>query len=521
MKSERRRDEDRDAKSNKKNDARDDDAERTSKVSRKNDDEDRDSDRSARRKNDRKDDRKDEDRNKRDTARATKDSTRNSRDDDDFNPGRVAQTPGEAQSTKANDSSWRDDWSRDGGDNSNKLSTVAASKLPADSNSVSGSNSSSNTSHNGSNSASNSNYSSGSTGSNSNYVGGSTVSSNYSSGSTASNSNYGSSSATASNSNYGSGSATASSTTYGTSTPNNTNNIASNISLTRISMASPVLAPASATSSRNWESPAVNPAPKAPSLDAALLIPERAIAGQFLTVSVMTKDHQPERAVELSFNGATLATDLQGQVSYMIPDDMPPGQTLHIGLAERPELNPRVVDILQPLDDVSSQKAPRIDRVSQLVAADGVLVIDGHDFDGFANRNRIMIDNEEQAKVIAASPVQLRVLVPNKLSPGSHSVTINSTALRSTPAKFDFVKAEVMPDDLRKTKGILSKLVVRVQGTKQPVAVRVVNRTPDVIKMSKGDNVIVTTSGGTDNSYVVGVKQLKKGDYKIDTKIEI
>jgi hypothetical protein len=256
-------------------------------------------------------------------------------------------------------------------------------------------------------------------------------------------------------------------------------------------------------------------------LDASLLIPERAIAGQFLTVVVQTKDHQPERAVELSFNGATLATDMNGQVSYMVPDDMPPGHTLHIGLAERPELNPRVVDILQPLDDSRGQKSPRIDRVSQVVAADGVLVVDGHDFDGFAERNRLVIDNEHPAKVIAASPVQLRVLVPSKLSPGTHSVTINSTDLRSAPAKFDFVKAEIEQQDLRKTKGVLSKITVRVQGTKQPIAVRVINKTPDIIKFSRGDNLLVTTSGGADNSYIVGVKQLKKGDYKVEASPEI
>jgi hypothetical protein len=83
------------------------------------------------------------------------------------------------------------------------------------------------------------------------------------------------------------------------------------------------------------------------------------------------------------------------------------------------------------------------------------------------------------------------------------------------------VKAQIDPQDLKKTKGVLSRIVVRVQGTKQPVPVRVVNRTPDVIKITKGDNVLVTTSGGVDNSYIVGVKQLKKGDYKVEASVEI
>lgn len=399
-------------------------------------------------------------RNDKDKAPKTpddKNKTARTRDDDDFSPGRVAfaqktdedsKPISQSPATKAVDSTWRDDWSKDGGSESRKLTTVQTS-VP----------------------------------------------------STVSETKIASSQIVT---------PTTSAPTHATNTP----------SLTRISMAPP--SPASATGfNRAWESPAVNAAPHAPSLDASLLIPERAIAGQFLTVVVQTKDHQPERAVELSFNGATLATDMNGQVSYMVPDDMPPGHTLHIGLAERPELNPRVVDILQPLDDSRGQKSPRIDRVSQVVAADGVLVVDGHDFDGFAERNRLVIDNEHPAKVIAASPVQLRVLVPSKLSPGTHSVTINSTDLRSAPAKFDFVKAEIEQQDLRKTKGVLSKITVRVQGTKQPIAVRVINKTPDIIKFSRGDNLLVTTSGGADNSYIVGVKQLKKGDYKVEASPEI
>lgn len=289
-------------------------------------------------------------------------------------------------------------------------------------------------------------------------------------------------------------------------------------SLTRISALTP--APAQA-SSRAWESPALNLAPRSPSLGANLLYPERAIAGQFLTVSVLAKDKQPERSVELSFNGSTISTDAQGQALYMIPEDMPPGQTLHISLAERPEVSSKVVDILQQLDDGSTKRTPRIDRVSPFVAADGVLIIDGHEFDGLADKNRILIDNGVDARVIASSPVQLRILIPGKILPGSHTVTITDSNLRSTPAKFEFIKAEIEQPDVRKTKGMLDRVVVRIHGTKQPVPVRVVNRTPDVIKVSRGDNLLITTPGGNDNSSVLGVKQLKKGDYKLEASIEI
>ncbi len=291
----------------------------------------------------------------------------------------------------------------------------------------------------------------------------------------------------------------------------------------RIAMSQPgtTLSPAPASaSSRTWESPAINSAPRSPSLSANVLVPDRAIAGKYLTVSVLANDKQPEHSVELSINGATVSTDTGGQALYLIPDDMNPGRTLHISLTERPELSPVVVDILQPLDDTTGQKPPRIDKMSPLIANGGILVIDGHDFDGLAEKNRILIDGELESKVLAASPVQLRVLMPPKLVPGTHSVTINSNSLKSNSVNFDFVKAEVVQPDLKKTKGALTRIVVKVQGTKQPVAIRIVNRTPDIIKMTKGDNTIATTNGGADNYYAIPVKQLKKGDIRIDASVE-
>ncbi|MBX9670162.1 MAG: hypothetical protein K2X93_21355, partial [Candidatus Obscuribacterales bacterium] len=292
----------------------------------------------------------------------------------------------------------------------------------------------------------------------------------------------------------------------------------------RIALAQPgtTLSPAPASaSSRTWESPAINSSPRSPSLGASVLIPDRAIAGKYLTVSVLAKDKQPENSVELSINGATVSTDTEGQALYLIPDDMNPGRTLHIALTDRPELSPGVVDILQPLDDASGRKAPQIDKMSPLVAIGGILVIDGHDFDGLAEKNRILIDGEFEPKIMAASPVQLRVLMPPKLVPGTHSVIIKSANSKSNSANFDFVKAEVVQPDLKKVKGALTRIVVKVQGTKQPVAIRIVNRTPDVIKMTKGDNTIATTNGGADNYYAIQVKQLKKGDIRIDASVEL
>jgi len=287
--------------------------------------------------------------------------------------------------------------------------------------------------------------------------------------------------------------------------------------LTRIS--SLPLTPASARS--RWESPAPSMIVREPSLDARVLIPERAIAGKFLTVAVLTRSNEPERAVELSFNGATMTTDNAGQAMFMVPEDATPGRTLNVSLSARPELNPGVIDVLQPLtlsSNSDSSKRPSIDSTSRIATSSRLLVVNGHDFEGLARQNRVLVDGDSEAQVVAASPVELRISLPDELSAGNHTVTVESQGIRSNSARFEYIKAEVTAEEKKKE---ISRFIVTVKGTQSPVHVRVINRTPEVVKLSKGDSIIVTTSGGSHNHYSLGAKRLKKGDYKIEANIEM
>lgn len=273
-------------------------------------------------------------------------------------------------------------------------------------------------------------------------------------------------------------------------------------------------------SSRKWESPASSFVTRQPSLGATVVYPARAIAGKFLTVAVIDKAGKPEASVELSFNGATLTTDSNGQAMFMVPEDATPGRTLHISLSARPELNPGVVEVLQPLFATTETVAPRIDRASPLVSNSKAMIIDGHDFLGMANKNRVLVDSEHNAKVIASSPVQLQLKLPDDLSPGKHKANIANTMLRSNPIYFEYIKAEVVAPK-KKKKRDRGNIIVKIKGTKKRVPVRLVNKSPEIVKIDKGNDLLITTSGGADNSSKVEIKRLKKGEFKIDAKIEI
>lgn len=247
---------------------------------------------------------------------------------------------------------------------------------------------------------------------------------------------------------------------------------------------------------------------KKPGLEAVIVMPDRAIAGENLTVAVLEKKN-PEHEIELNFNGAPLATDSKGQAQYHVPEDATPGKTLLLSVTGRPEL--RCIEVIQPLAAPSSTK-PTIDSITKLVVTGGVVTVNGHNFNGVAADNKVTIDNRD-AEVVAASPLQLKVALPADLLPGTHTVAIkNDQSNRDT---FDYVNAEVKLDGAKRT-----HLIVRVSGTTYPVHVRITNRTPDLIQLEQGDNVLVTTSGGKVNTVSVAVRQVKK-DFKVDAEIEI
>lgn len=284
-------------------------------------------------------------------------------------------------------------------------------------------------------------------------------------------------------------------------------------------IASSVLPDSSRNSRSNWESPGGSTSLHAPSPNATLLYPGRAIAGQYITVAVVNRQHIGEQFVGLSFNGAQLATAENGRVVYQIPEDAPPGYSMHVGLSGRPEEAPGAIEILQPLATPSSQQMPNLESVSPVCANGGNITISGHNFDGIAERNRVIIDGAYDANVMVSSPVQMKAQLPAGLSAGQHTLCVSAAGLRSNPRNFDLVTVDLNP--VGPDTASLKKLMVKVQGTQNRVRVKLVNQSRDVIKLIKGDEVVVVTPGGPQNQVVVPVQRLRSGSYNIETEILI
>ena len=289
----------------------------------------------------------------------------------------------------------------------------------------------------------------------------------------------------------------------------------------RTSFVSTLIPESSKNSRSSWDSPAGPTAVREPSAGAALLYPGRAVAGQYLTVAVVNPQNSNEQFVGLSFNGAQLSTDDNGKVVYQVPEDAPPGYSLHLSLSARPGEAAAAIEVLQPLATPSSPQIPNLESVSPVCGNAGIVTIAGHNFDGIAERNRVIIDGAYDATVLVSSPVQLKARLPHGLPAGSHTLCVSNSGLRSNPGNFDLVTVDLAPGGPDTPKNDLKKLMVKVQGTHNRVRVKLVNQSRDVIKLLKGDEVVVVTPGGVQNQVVVPVQRLRAGNYKIDAEILI
>lgn len=255
-----------------------------------------------------------------------------------------------------------------------------------------------------------------------------------------------------------------------------------------------------------------------PSPDALLVTPDKAQAGQLITVSVVNARLIPETGVDVDFNGTVLTTGANGQVQFLVPEDSTPGPTLKVAIAGRQLATIKVVHILQPLSTPSEAQPPHVDRVTANASKFDTVTILGHNFNGQAGAISVTIDGKWDAQILSTSPLELKILVPEEVPAGQHSVSVTNAGLRSNAALFNLISLQVAPD--ARPGQVPTKLIVRALGTLKPVAVHLRNNTPNIITIVKGNDLRIKTPGGKDNSIAVSVRLKQRGNYNIEASIE-
>ena len=264
----------------------------------------------------------------------------------------------------------------------------------------------------------------------------------------------------------------------------------------------------------SWESPSAPASLRSPGPSASIIYPGRVVAGQYITLAVMGPQNTAEQFVGITFNGAQLSTGDNGKVVYQVPEDMPPGFSLHVALNGRPEEPANAIEVLQPLTTLKEPQIPSVEAVSSVCRQNGIITVSGHNFEGSAERNRVIVDGAYDASIMVSSPVQLKAQLPAGIPAGPHTLCVSTAGLRSNPGNFDLVTVDINGGGTDSR-----KLTVKVVGTQYRVRVKLVNESPDVVRLIKGDDAVIVTSGGMQNQAAVPVQRLRPGNYKITAEL--
>jgi hypothetical protein len=248
---------------------------------------------------------------------------------------------------------------------------------------------------------------------------------------------------------------------------------------------------------------AVSSPPKA---SVTIVLPPRLVAGQPATLAVLLSDGKLAREVDVDLGpDVRVRTDPVGRAYFTVPS----GAKYLVAKSG------------------ASSAAALVDRQAPPVTAESVTVagtvplqdsfpICGGGFRGDAESNRVTLGGE-RALVLAASPECLVVLGSPQTTPGATALSVEAPAGRwdSETTLVSLRNEPPLPSLVAQKK---SRLALLVDGTSEPLLIRIQNKTPEILRFLKGDNQVLRTSGGTRNEAAIEVVAIRAGDYSFSAR---
>ncbi len=245
---------------------------------------------------------------------------------------------------------------------------------------------------------------------------------------------------------------------------------------------------------------------------AAIVLPQRLVAGQRATLAVLDAAGRLAEGAEVEFSGGERVTsDATGRATFTAPGEA--GVLLARLLGRGVSTSSTVVAPQpNPPDGVQVFDYPRVISVSDRFAVDGV------GFRGEADANHATLA-DQPALVLAASPVALVLLPGRRATVGPTQLLIEVGGRSPGPLPVTLVSLELTAPTKQLAQGEEGKLTVLVHGTSQRLVIEARNLMPDVIELPRGNVQRVTSSGGPPNVAEIELQGVRVGDFSLSVRL--
>lgn len=174
-----------------------------------------------------------------------------------------------------------------------------------------------------------------------------------------------------------------------------------------------------------------------------------------------------------------------------------------------------------PPDEQLSQTSPaggeaKIDGGQRFVFVGKTVCICGY-FPTAESRRGLMIGGIAAGEPVSESSTMVEIRVPDGIAPGTYEVSASPSAGFEAGTMTEIVVlglgGSIDRDLLRSGQATPMRIVIT--GTEEPLELRLINETTQIISIEGGDDGVVTTSGGGDNTVERTVRGLRPGDFNI------
>lgn len=244
-----------------------------------------------------------------------------------------------------------------------------------------------------------------------------------------------------------------------------------------------------------------------------ILLTGTVVEGEQATLSVVDPNGVTLEGVVVDINDERYVSDEQGRVVFVAAGV---AGTVFAALPALREMPPAAAQVVSASDSIAVP--PTVESAPAHVLAGDQATMTGSGFDGNAASNAVTLDGQA-VPVLASSPSEIIVSVPQGMDLGRRDVVVETQQGSSQPKSMNVVRLGVQSDSAVLQRGKRGKLEVTVSGTDQPIPLRIVNVSPEIITLTQGDVSEVTSSGGYDNRAALKVRGVSPGAFRISAEI--